>query len=71
MSCKAIIDKCLYKGAITEKEHAKLLRNLKLEVVRCKDCRFFDTGGAWAYCILVCNITNENGFCHRAERKKE
>ena len=28
MSVKSIIDKCLYKGAITEKEHAKLLRNL-------------------------------------------
>lgn len=69
MSCKAIIDKCLYKGAITEKEHAKLLRNIVK--VRCKDCKHYDKGTIFPCGIAADFIVEDDDYCSSAERREE
>lgn len=42
-------------------------------VVRCKDCRFFEDKDYYGncYCEEWGNITNANGYCHDAERRKK
>lgn len=44
-----------------------------VEVVRCKDCRFFHNGYDEKCCINHKGVvaTDENGFCHHAERKAD
>ena len=44
-----------------------------VEVVRCKDCRFFEDEDCYGncYCEEWGNITNANGYCHDAERRKD
>ena len=44
-----------------------------VEVVRCKDCRFFEDEDEYGncYCGEWGNITNANGYCHDAERKED
>ena len=43
-----------------------------VEVVRCKDCRFFEDEDYYGncYCEEWSNITNANGYCHDAERRE-
>ena len=44
-SCKDILDKMVYKGAMTDAEREKIIRNLRtedmVEVIRCKDCKYY------------------------------
>lgn len=44
-----------------------------VEVVRCKDCRYFYDGYDEKCCINHRGVvvTDENGFCHHAERRDE
>ena len=44
-----------------------------VEVVRCRDCRFFEDEDYYGncYCEEWGNITNANGYCHDAERRKK
>lgn len=44
-----------------------------VEVVRCKDCRYFHNGYDEKCCINHKGVvaTNENGFCHHAERRAD
>ena len=44
-----------------------------VEVVRCKDCRFFEDEDYYGncYCEEWGNITNANGYCHDAERRTD
>lgn len=44
-----------------------------VEVVRCRDCRFFEDEDYYGncYCEEWGNITNANGYCHDAERRKD
>lgn len=49
--------------------HAQAVQRL----VRCKECRFFYDGPDQKCCINHKGVvvTDENGFCHHAERKGE
>ena len=39
-SCRNILKKLVYKGALTEQEYEKILRNLHTgDIVYCKDCK--------------------------------
>ena len=42
-----------------------------VEVVRCRDCRFFEDEDYYGncYCEEWGNITNANGYCHDAKRR--
>lgn len=44
-----------------------------VEVVRCKDCRYFHNGYDEKCCINHKGVvvTDENGFCHHAERRAD
>ncbi len=44
-----------------------------VEVVRCKDCRYFYNGYDEKCCISHRGVvvTDENGFCHHAERRSD
>lgn len=44
-----------------------------VEVVRCKDCRYFYDGYDEKCCINHRGVvaTDENGFCHHAERRAD
>lgn len=44
-----------------------------VEVVRCKDCRYFYNGHDEMCCINHKGVvvTNENGFCHHAKRRED
>jgi len=44
-----------------------------VEVVRCKDCRFFEDEDYYGncYCEEWGNITNANGYCHDAKRRTD
>ena len=44
-----------------------------VEVVRCKDCRFFEDEDEYGncYCSEWGNVTKANGYCHDAERKED
>lgn len=53
-----------------------------VEVVRCKDCAYFDKGAGecgtcgdidepCGYCRYCGCCTNDNGYCHRGERRKD
>lgn len=44
-----------------------------VEVVRCKDCRYFYNDPTEMCCINHRGVfkTDENGYCHHAERKKQ
>ena len=50
---------------------AKEIRKMP-EIVRCKDCRFFEDEDEYGncYCSEWGNVTNANGYCHDAERRK-
>ena len=67
-SCRCIIKKCLFKGAITEKEADKLLRNVV--DVRCKDCKHCQHDQIFNE--LWCNgrLVREDFYCADAERMK-
>lgn len=43
------------------------------ELVRCKDCRFFEDEDYYGncYCEEWGNITDANGYCHEAERRED
>lgn len=49
----------------------KMPKTYVVEVVRCKDCRYFHNGYGEKYCINHKGVvvTDENGFCHHAERR--
>lgn len=70
-SCRSIIKKCLFKGAISETEADQLLRNV-LDV-RCEDCKYY--GGKMTYqhpykeCTRHHCLSAPNDFCSKAERK--
>lgn len=64
----------------TELQHKALKEALSevptvdaVEVVRCRDCRFFEDEDYYGncYCEEWGNITNDNGYCHDAERRKK
>lgn len=43
-----------------------------IEIIRCRDCKYNDmppTAGN-ACCTLLYGMTNQNGFCHMAERRE-
>ena len=41
-----------------------------VEVVRCKDCKWFRTEEDSNWCAITgVDMENENGFCHEAEKK--
>lgn len=42
-----------------------------VNVIRCKDCRYFTIGDFAKYCskTFVATITDENGFCHHGKRR--
>lgn len=44
-----------------------------VKVIKCKDCRFFEDEDYYGncYCEEWGNITNANGYCHDAERRKD
>ena len=44
-----------------------------VEVVRCKDCRYFHNGYDEKCCINHKGVvaTDDNGFCHHAERRAD
>lgn len=44
-----------------------------VKVIRCRDCRFFEDEDEYGncYCEEWGNITNANGYCHDAERRKK
>lgn len=77
-SCRTIIKKCLYKGAITQKEYEKLMRKLDLidivnglnpdrvDVIRCRDCKFADVLGT---CDKVRFLQSAEDYCSKGERK--
>ena len=45
------------------------------EVVRCKDCRWYDKGenvaDSWELCKRHKHNTEDDGYCHHGERKEE
>ena len=65
--------------AVIYKDDAMLILDLlpdvdAVEVVRCKDCKYFYHDRAdRASCELVCGmvLANENGFCSYGERRAE
>lgn len=55
-SCKSILDKMVYKGAMTPRERDKILRNIKTDIVRCGECKWGDwytalDGNRYCYCL--------------------
>lgn len=64
----------------TELQHKALKEALSevptvdaVEVVRCRDCRFFEDEDYYGncYCEEWGNITNDNGYCHEVERRED
>lgn len=45
------------------------------ELVRCKDCRWYDKGEnvavSWEFCVLYKHNTRDDGYCYRGERKEK
>lgn len=81
LTYKELIDKLASDASPEEKEMiyrsqvvAKAIKDLDLvEVVRCKDCRFFEDEDEYGncYCSEWGNVTNANGYCHDSERKEK
>lgn len=42
-----------------------------VEVVRCKDCRFYYKDEKWCERLGLCGAFNENDFCSHGERRKD
>ena len=71
-SCKVILKCMVHKGAMTQKDHDKIVRNLIR--IRCKECKY-------AYISAEGNLAcaqwsqeydtevDPNGYCFKAERK--
>lgn len=81
---KRIAGHSYYKGddiltRISLMQEGKLLKEKDIkpvdvvEVVRCKDCRYFHNGYDEKCCINHKGVvvTDENGFCHHAERRAD
>lgn len=67
-SCKTILDRMVHKGAMTQKDHDKIVRNLIR--CRCKDCKWFGELGCAINIVDDTDKPQENDFCSFAERKK-
>ena len=62
-------------SAITMDGVNKILSNLppaQPEIVRCRDCEYnrFPATSANASCKIFYGMTDQNGFCHMAERRE-
>lgn len=68
-SCKCILDRAVFKGAMTTQERDKIMRNIVQ--CRCKDCKHFGTDPKWPICSEHDVVTDPNGFCSWAERKED
>ena len=43
-----------------------------VEVIRCKDCRYYNEKYGWCDCYLLMHLdTSESDYCSKAERKEE
>ncbi len=42
-----------------------------VQVVRCKDCEFYDENEKWCRRLGLIGAFNENDFCSHGERKKD
>ena len=42
-----------------------------VEVVRCKDCEFYDKDEKWCRRLGLCGAFNENDFCSHGERRED
>lgn len=81
LNYKELLDRLISDASPEEKEMiyrsqivAKAIKELDLvEVVRCKECRFFEDEDEYGncYCSEWGNVTNANGYCHDAERKEK
>ena len=79
MSCRSILKKLLFQGAITQDEYDKLDRNLKTEtdvvqVVHCKDCVNWDDDlveRTYNWCCTNDRFTTAEYFCADGERRAE
>lgn len=74
-SCKDILDKMVYKGAMTDAEREKIIRNLRtedmVEVIRCKDCKYYAKRNGHHYCYNYNGIGSGDAFCSYAERRTD
>lgn len=41
-----------------------------VEVVRCKDCEFYNKDEKWCRRLGLCGAFNENDFCSHGERRE-
>lgn len=72
-SCKTILDKMVYKGAMTESERDKILRNLKTDLVMCGECIYHDVFGRttkYYGCKYYGIAVDADHFCKKGERRK-
>lgn len=57
----------------TEEAVEMAIEALQTEVVRCKDCRWFDKGenvvDSWEYCTRLGHHPQSDGFCAWGERR--
>ena len=42
-----------------------------VEVVRCKECKFYSEDEKWCEWLGLCGAFNENDFCSHGERRKD
>lgn len=55
---------------LTDKEK-KTIYGYKGEVVRCKDCRWFENDGYHTNCQIMRFCVEDDDYCSRGERKEE
>lgn len=68
-SCKAILDRMVHKGAMSEAERDKILRNIKTEIVRCGECKYFDKDECCSKNGIM--IWDLDWFCADGERRED